>query len=130
MNDTEVKSYKVSSSYYFIKNVRPAHLLLHHLATLMTDTNLLSDHPSHAPNHERFVAHGHDESLWSMLVKANRPGTACRNTYVVKDLRVKLLPYRGCDDLRNATSAPILAHCGRHRKGLKGKLAKAKRAAA
>mmetsp|Transcript_108717 Transcript_108717/g.307289 ORF Transcript_108717/g.307289 Transcript_108717/m.307289 type:complete len:264 (+) Transcript_108717:2-793(+) len=126
MGDVEVESYQVSASYFVVRNTRHTHLFLNNWGNLMMKTNLLTDKASHAPNHKDFVAHDHDASLWSMLVKANRRDSSCRPLYRVKDLVLRIQPYAGCDDLRTVEWMPLIAHCTRHRKGLKDKLLKMK----
>jgi len=124
MDDLEVTSYQVMESYFFIRNVRPAHLFLNNWAMLLANPQLLTDRPSHAPNHEKFIAHGHESSLWSMLIKANRKKSKCKQTWKTADLVTKILPYRGCDDLRDVAHSPIQANCARQREGMQKRIKK------
>mmetsp|Transcript_69194 Transcript_69194/g.202621 ORF Transcript_69194/g.202621 Transcript_69194/m.202621 type:complete len:356 (-) Transcript_69194:77-1144(-) len=123
MGDVEAKSYQISASYFLMQNVRPVHLFLTNYAEVMSNNpHLLNDAPSHAPNHKDFIEHRHEISLWSMMIKANRKGSNCRPLHRIADLRLRILPYHGCDDLREATAVPIQAHCSRHRRALKKRL--------
>jgi len=122
MDDVEVQSYGITASYFMVKNVRPVRLFMNNWAYLIAQPKLLTDSSSHAPNHDEFLEHHHADSLWSMMVKANRKNSKCKKMYSVKELRMRILPYRGCDDLREVKFSPIQAHCERHRKGLKNRL--------
>mmetsp|Transcript_54466 Transcript_54466/g.174650 ORF Transcript_54466/g.174650 Transcript_54466/m.174650 type:complete len:349 (+) Transcript_54466:114-1160(+) len=126
LDDVEASSYQVTASYFLARNTRSAQLLLNDWASMMSDTAMLTDKPSHMPNHRNFISHQHEASIWSMLIKANRKGSSCTPRHKVANVQVKLLPYRGCDDLREVANSPIRAHCVRHRKGLKNKINKAK----
>mmetsp|Transcript_11864 Transcript_11864/g.32447 ORF Transcript_11864/g.32447 Transcript_11864/m.32447 type:complete len:377 (-) Transcript_11864:52-1182(-) len=124
MDDVEVTSYQLTANYFIVENIRPVHLFLTSWANALSEPHLLTDHPSHAPNNKDFVESFHEASLWSMMIKANRPRSNCRPLHRVKNLKVHILPYSGCDDLRQVPIVPVQARCLRHRKCLKERIRK------
>lgn len=96
----------IAATYFMIKNTAPARAFLAEWENLCSQRKLISDDKSTAANFVKFDENRHDQSLFSMLVKANEP-TADRcvqgepsfpqrgtreKVHGIADLRVELLP--------------------------------------
>lgn len=64
---------QICGTYIIMRKTVRSELFVKHWQDLVSDFQLVSDKPSRAPNSLQFRENRHDQSLFSMLVKANSP---------------------------------------------------------
>lgn len=64
---------QVCATYFMMRNSERTRRFVDLWVDLVSDIKLLADGKSKAPNHKEFKDNRHDQSLWSMMLKANQP---------------------------------------------------------